>query len=146
MSTLLILALIALVAAFAAVRLLPTDAAAWHTDPTTAVKPDKPNNWLVAANGDAAPVQLTLPPDQAAAKLDAIALASPGTTKLAGEGLFTTYITRSKLWGFPDFTSVKLTPTATGSELTLFARARFGYSDMGVNQARVENWLAQLQP
>src|SRR6056297_1047049 len=30
--------------------------------------------------------------------------------------------------------------------LELWARARFGQSDLGVNKARVEGWLAELRP
>ena len=55
-----------------------------------------------------------------------------------------TYVTRSALWGFPDYTSVKVVPDGAGSVVTIFARARFGESDIGVNRARVERWLSQL--
>ncbi|MDP2739768.1 MAG: DUF1499 domain-containing protein [Pseudorhodobacter sp.] len=138
------LLLVALLGAAVLVRLAPTDPAAWHVDPTTITKPDKPNHWLLAMGGDAPPMALALPPGQAAARLDAIALATPRTVRLAGQGAHVTYVTRSALWGFPDYTSVKITPTATGSQLSFFARARFGRSDMGVNRARLEDWLHQL--
>jgi hypothetical protein len=48
--------------------------------------------------------------DRAAlARLDEIALATPRTTRLAGspdEGRIT-WITRSALWGFPDYTTAQ---------------------------------------
>jgi len=51
-----------------------------------------------------------------------------------------TYITRSKLWGFPDYSTFE---TRDG-DLLIHARLRFGSSDMGVNRARVTDWLARL--
>ena len=75
------------------------------------------------------------------ARIDAIARATPRTTVLAGsvaEGRIT-YVTRSRLWGFPDYTTVE----RSGDRITLFGRLRFGRGDMGVNRARIEGWLAQ---
>ncbi|MDT8855649.1 DUF1499 domain-containing protein [Paracoccaceae bacterium Fryx2] len=128
------------------VRVAPTDTAVWHVDPATAAKPDKPNHWLLRADGEAPALQLALPPDQAAARLAEIAAATPRTIVLAGQGDHVTWVTRSALFGFPDYTSVRITPTAAGSEVTIFARARFGYSDMAVNRKRVEDWAARLAP
>jgi uncharacterized protein (DUF1499 family) len=133
-------AIIALLGLLAYIRLAPSAATTWHVDPTTVTAPAKPNHWLVAAPS----VALSLSADDAAAKLAAIATATPRTVLLAGEGLHTTWITRSAVMGYPDYTSVMITPTATGSEITIYARARFGQSDFGVNRARVESWLKQL--
>jgi len=55
-----------------------------------------------------------------------------------------TYVTRSRLWGFPDYTTVQVIPGAAGATLALHARARFGQSDVGVNRARVERWRDAL--
>jgi uncharacterized protein (DUF1499 family) len=136
-------AIIAILGLLAYIRLAPSDAS-WHVDPTTVTAPAKPNHWLIANGGDAPALALTLSPDAAAAKLAAIAAATPRTTLLDGQGLHTTWITRSAILGFPDYTSVTITPTATGSEIALYARSRFGQSDFGVNRARVESWLRQL--
>jgi len=76
------------------------------------------------------------------ARLDAIALATPRTRRLAGgvaEGSIT-WITRSALWGFPDYTTAEV--QADG--LYIFARIRFGGGDGGVNAARLREWQAQL--
>ena len=51
-----------------------------------------------------------------------------------------TYITRSLLWGFPDYTTAQTTPQGT----RLYARQRFGSNDWGVNAARLRDWLAKL--
>ena len=140
------LGILALLGFAAWVRLAPSDPAAWHVDPETVTDRGARNSYLLAAGGDAAPLEVPLPPDQVAARLEAIALSTPRTTRLAGQGDFVTYITRSAAFSFPDYTSVRILPTATGSQVLIFARSRFGDSDLGVNRARVESWLARLDP
>ncbi len=132
-----VFAIIALLGVLAYIRLAPSDAS-WHVDPTTVTASAKPNHWLVK------PTPLAMTADEAALKLAAIATATPRTDLLAGQGMQTTWITRSAIMGFPDYTSVTITPTATGSTIAIYARARFGQSDFGVNRARVESWLQQL--
>lgn len=139
------LALCLLIGVQSLIRLAPSDPAVWHVDPALVVVPETPNHWLLRADGDAPPLLLPLPPDQAAARLEAVALATPRTERLAGQGAHVTYITRSRFWGFPDYTSVKIAAVPTGSALVIFARARFGSSDLGVNRKRVEGWIAQLR-
>ncbi|MEN8657020.1 MAG: DUF1499 domain-containing protein, partial [Marivita sp.] len=76
------------------------------------------------------------------AELDRIILATPRTEVLTGsveEGKVT-YVTRSQWMGFPDYTTVM----KSDDVLELFARLRFGQSDMGVNKARVDGWLDRL--
>jgi uncharacterized protein (DUF1499 family) len=68
----------------------------------------------------------------------------PRPARLAGQGDFVTYLTRSAAFGFPDYTSIRIRPTATGSQVLVFARSRFGDSDLGVNRARVQDWIARL--
>jgi uncharacterized protein (DUF1499 family) len=137
-------AIIAVLGLLAYIRLAPSDAS-WHVDPMTVTAPAKPNHWLVSDGGDLPPLMLDLPPDEAAAKLATIAMATPRTELLAGQGLHTTWITRSAIMGYPDYTSVIIKPTAKGSAVAIYARSRFGQSDFGVNRARVESWLKQLQ-
>ncbi|NGQ91945.1 DUF1499 domain-containing protein [Rhodobacter sp. HX-7-19] len=126
------------------VRLAPSDPARWHVAPPPV---DQPDCGVAAGEGDArAACRLALPPAEALAKLDAIATATPRTTRLAGspeEGRIT-WITRSALWGFPDYTTAEAAPDGIGTRLTLHARLRFGQSDMGVNAARLQDWLSRL--
>jgi uncharacterized protein (DUF1499 family) len=138
------LGLLALLGVAIWVRLAPSAPADWHVDPASVAERGPRNSFLVAPGGDAAPLFLPVPPEEAARRLDAIALATPRTTRLAGEGVFATYLTRSALFGFPDYTSVLVRPAPGGSELLVFARSRFGDGDMGVNRKRVEAWLAAL--
>ena len=126
------------------VRLAPSDPARWHVAPAPAATQDCT---VEQGEGDArATCLLPAKPAEALAALDAIAMATPRTTRLAGsagEGRIT-WITRSALWGFPDYTTAEAAPDATGTRLTVHARLRFGSSDMGVNAARLRDWLPRL--
>ncbi len=144
MTYVLTILLVIVLGLMAYIRLAPSDPLTWHADPATVVKPDKPNTWLVRDGGDAPSVTLSMTPDQVMAKLDAIAGATARTTLLAGDRLHKTWVTRSAIMGYPDFTSVRLEPAGQGTTVTLFARARFGDSDFGVNRTRAEDWLEQL--
>ena len=53
-----------------------------------------------------------------------------------------TYVTRTKWIGFPDYTTAE----QHDDVLRVWGRLRFGRSDFGVNKARVDRWLADLQP
>ncbi|MEO9894832.1 MAG: DUF1499 domain-containing protein [Paracoccaceae bacterium] len=70
-------------------------------------------------------------------------LSEPRTKILAGavQDGHITYVTRSKFWGFPDYTTVQL----MDDQLRIFARLRFGRSDLGVNRARIDRVLAALK-
>lgn len=134
------LGLAALVAFGLFVRLAPSDPARWH------VAPEASGPWGEVTGGDGW-ASLRLPPDRGAsadllARLDAVATATPRTTRLAGspdEGRIT-WITRSALWGFPDYTTAE----AREDGLYMHARLRFGRGDMGVNAARLRDWLSRL--
>ena len=126
-----ILALIIL-ALMAYVRLSPNDPARFHTDvdPT----PKRMTGGVIEViPGDA----------QTLLALDRIARATPRTRLFAGSPAtgHVTYITRSKLWGFPDFTTLQL----QDDQIAIHARLRFGRGDMGVNSARVADWLQRLE-
>jgi uncharacterized protein (DUF1499 family) len=135
--TILGLVLLAMVGLAAYVRLAPSDPARWNTDPAEGTS---------GANAHVARVFVPLPPAEALAAFDAVALAAPRTGQVAGslEAGRITYVSRSALWGFPDYTTVAAIPDDGGSRLIIHARARFGQSDLGVNAARVNRWLAAL--
>ena len=131
--------LLAVVAAFAGyVRLAPSDSGHWHVAPVA----EGPAGEVVAGEGWASLRLETGAARDLLARLDAIALATPRTTRIAGspeEGRIT-WITRSALWGFPDFTTAE----ARADGLHIQARLRFGRGDMGVNAARLRAWQAAL--
>ncbi len=115
------------------IRLAPSDPVRWHVAPEDAERDLKGGVVRVVETG----------PD-GLARLDKIARATPRTSVLAGsleEGMIT-YITRTKVFGFPDYTTVQ----QDGDTLRIYARLRFGRKDFGVNRDRVTQWLALLQP
>lgn len=134
--------MLGLVVALVLPRIASDDVERWHIDPRTAQPEDKPNSYLVA---DYDAVRVPLSPTDALARVDAMALAEPRTSRLEANGTMATYVQRSALFGFPDYISVHAEPDGDGSRLSFFSRSRYGYSDMGVNKARVERWLADLQ-
>ncbi|MFY2824911.1 DUF1499 domain-containing protein [Ruegeria sp. MALMAid1280] len=128
----LVIGLVVLVGAY--IRLAPSDPGTWHVAPVGKADLDM--------KGGVLRVMETGP--EGLAKLDAIAQATPRTAVLAGsvEKGMVTYITRTKVIGFPDYTTVQ----QEGDTLRIHARLRFGRSDFGVNRNRVDGWLAALQP
>jgi hypothetical protein len=134
------LALGALLGIAGYVRIAPSDPARWH------VSPHATGAWgEVTATSGSASARLPLSqgdPFALLGRLDAIAVATPRTQRLAGrvdEGRVT-WITRSALWGFPDYTTAE----AREDGLYIYARLRFGGGDMGVNAARLRDWLSRL--
>lgn len=136
--------LAAAIAGVAYVRLAPSDPTLWHVDPRDGVV-----GMGAATVGVDAPVLFAQDPGDLLARLDAVAMATPRTVRLAGsvsDGRIT-YVTRSALIGFPDYTSVAVAPVeGGGAQLFMYARLRFGRSDLGVNAARLAEWRAQLGP
>lgn len=145
--------LVVLVAAAGFIRLAPDDPRVWHVDPLEAPRTGRPNAWRVAPPGalvqiDAAAPVYALGASDLAQAFDARVQEEPRTTRLAGRpsGLWATYIVRSRHLRFPDYVSVRFLDLADGaSTLAIYSRARYGRSDLGVNRARVENWLAALR-
>jgi uncharacterized protein (DUF1499 family) len=138
-------AMITVLGLIAYVRLAPSEPAVWNVSPQqSAFAQGRAKDEVSALTGGAA-LHLGLDkgdPKAVLARLDAIALATPRTTRLAGrpdEGRIT-WITRSALWGFPDYTTAEVREDG----VYIYARLRFGGSDLGVNAARLRNWLAQL--
>ena len=130
----LILLILAAIGGAVFIRFAPSDPEVWHVDPQVSADQD-------LAQG----VRRRIPGgEERMAELDRIILSTPRTELLAGsvdEGRIT-YITRSKWMGFPDYTTIQ----QDGDVIELYARLRFGQSDMGVNKARVEGWLNELGP
>ncbi|WP_163850462.1 DUF1499 domain-containing protein [Pseudooceanicola aestuarii] len=122
------LALGLIIGALAYVRLAPSDPVRWHRLPQEVARGAVVE---IPAKGDAL------------SRLDRIALDWPRTRRLAGspaEGMIT-YVTRSGLIGYPDYTTVQL----TGDQLRLWGRQRFGTEDFGVNAKRLNAWQASLE-
>ena len=134
-----------------AMRWVSDDPAIWHVDPAIAERTGAPNDYLVAPEGAtaAAPDRIAevhaVPPRELLLAFDAVAMAAPRTERIAGSGEeWITYVQRSRIFGFPDYVSAKAVELPGGSSLVVWSRSRFGHGDLGVNQARVEDWLARV--
>lgn len=134
--------LVAVIGMLAYIRLAPSDPERWHVDPLTAADPGEGGVRLAPPD---APVLATTP-ETLMELFDTVAMAEPRVTRLAGsvaEG-HATYLARSLVMGFPDYISVRALPAEGGATLAVVSRLRFGQSDMGVNRARLDRWMAEL--
>ncbi|PHQ98998.1 MAG: hypothetical protein COB39_06240 [Marinosulfonomonas sp.] len=122
------------------VRMAPHDTTALHVPPPMDAAPGGP----VIKGSSGLFVQVyDVPPADILETFNTVALASKRTRILAGsikEGVIT-YVTRSRILGFPDYTTVQAVTDGQGSRVTIYARLRFGRSDFGVNSSRVRGWL-----
>lgn len=137
------LLLMIVISALIYVRIAPHNVGAQHRVPPIGATPDEP----VIMEGSAVFAQaFAAPPTDVLTQLNAIALATPRTIVLAGgvEDGMITYVTRSRVFGFPDYTTVQVTAAPQGSLATIYGRLRFGKSDFGVNAARIKGWLKAL--
>lgn len=67
---------------------------------------------------------------------------TPRTSRLAGsiaEG-HASFVTRSRIWGFPDVTNVWI----DDDRLAIRGNLVIGRGDLGVNRRRIEGWLADM--
>jgi hypothetical protein len=135
------LALLAALAALAAyMRLAPIDPGRWHAD--------------LAAPGFTPEGAAFCPEagsrDVIAGGLDAIARVAetwPRTRLIAGsleEGRMT-WVTRSRIFGFPDFTTAQIVRKGGEDMVCLAARQGYGAADFGVNPHRLGAWLMTAQ-
>lgn len=141
MGLVLALAGIAVLAFMAYVRLAPVAVEDWHVDlAAVGFDPAAGQMFCVTrANGSG----LTEDPSAALGRLDAIALGTPRTERLAGsvgEGRIT-WVTRTRLMGYPDYTTAQV---MADKGLCVFGRQRFGHGDWGVNAARIGAWMQAL--
>jgi len=126
-------------------RFAPDDVALAHTSSYPQEPGDFPRK-----GGFGATRRITTTPEGILKALDQVALATPRTQRLAGDvdaGIIT-YVTRSAVFGFPDYTTAEITTSIAdvGPLLQINGRQRFGIEDLGVNEARIKDWLGQLGP
>ncbi len=146
MSLIIAFGVIAALGLLAYIRLAPSDPAIWHVSPLTAVEIGQGScaaSIETLTGGARAACLSTDTPETLLSRLDQLALASPRTARLAGtpQSGRITWMTRSALIGFPDYTTAEATITPSGTRLDIYARLRFGREDFGVNAARLTAWL-----
>ncbi|MDZ4094819.1 MAG: DUF1499 domain-containing protein [Paracoccaceae bacterium] len=137
--------LIAVLGLLAVIRLAPTDPAQWHVD-LAAAKGDGASYCTISTPGVRSEFKIA-DPVSVLVKLNEIALGTPRTLRIAGspqEGRIT-WITRSALMGFPDFTTAQVLPSNGGWRLCMLARQRFGIKDFGVNARRILTWAMVVE-
>jgi uncharacterized protein (DUF1499 family) len=114
-----------------------------------------PNQYLIApadatprAKPDAESPVFGVPPERLRDAFSAVVAEAP-RTKLLGQsdhGMRQSLVQRSAVFRFPDYIDVSVLPAGgDGSTIAIYSRSRFGYSDMGVNRRRVEDWMTALQ-
>lgn len=144
-----LLFLIAGIALLAYIRLAPSDPTQWHVavaTPDAATPGPCADHIKPVPKGARATCLLPSNPQDTLKKLEAIALTSMRTQHLAGsadQGRIT-WVARSFLMGYPDYVTAETSQTPEGTRLDIFSRQRFGSEDMGVNAARLRDWLSQL--
>lgn len=124
---------LAAIAGVAFVRFAPTDVARWH----------KPIGDAENADGGGWAARVIPAPSGLLSDLHQGMMALPRTELIAGsvtDGRLT-YITRSKLIGFPDYTTIE----QDGDQIKLYARLRFGSSDLGVNAKRLDGLIKNVR-
>ena len=126
------------------IRMAPDDVALVHVAPPTGTEPGVPvigqGSALFVTDYDATPEQMWQAVQQ-------VIQSTPRTKYLAGsakDGMIT-YVTRSLVFGFPDYTTVAVAQNEQGSRVTLFGRLRYGRSDFGVNAKRLRGWVKALE-
>jgi hypothetical protein len=138
------LAIIATLGLMVFMRLVPSDPADWHIDMAApGFAPDP--GWATFCP---VPGARFAPSDVPGAldRLDMLALATPNTTRLAGSPAdgHVTWLTRSTVMGYPDYTTAQILDTADGPRLCIVARQRFGVLDFGVNADRITGWMQEV--
>lgn len=114
--------------------------------------PASPNTCLAGPADYTGPKHLAAPPfaeppEALWPRLNRLAASFERTWKLAEwpERRQGQWVERSRLMNYPDIIAAEVRPHAEGSALLIYSRSLLGWSDLGVNKARVERWLAALR-
>lgn len=133
---------------------VPHDPNVWHKDPLTVATSETPNSFRMAPKGStqeridvAAPIY-SEDPFILAEAFDEFVVKQRATVRIAGlpPELMMTYVQRTEKLKFPDYISVKFLDMGDGTtSIAVYSRSRYGYADLGVNQARIERWVKTLE-
>ena len=129
------------------------DPAIWHVDPLTEPQTIKPHSFRMAPPAlteefvDLPSPVYTANPTLMAKAFDDFVLRQLKTKRIAGspEEGWMTYVQLSPSLNLPDYVSVKFIDLNGGnSTIAIFSQSRFGYDDLGGNEARVLAWTGTL--
>lgn len=133
-------------------RFGPSDLGA--VDFATLARRDTPNDALAclpefcAAEADMPALVITRPAGDMLRAVGEALAQEPQLEQVSVEPVTGTlrYVQRSRLLGFPDTINVKVVPLPDGgTAVLLYSRSQIGRSDMGVNGARLERWIALIK-
>ncbi len=102
---------------------------------------------LCSAKADFITAPVPLSAQELAVKVSATLLAEPRTELMMrdADGHRFVFVQRSRLFRFPDTVNVAIMPVDDRhATLAIYSRSNYGYGDLGVNRARVEDWLGKL--
>ena len=127
------------------IRFSPIDRDRWHIDPAEAEGPEDSGIRLIGLQAPRYPADT----DTVLITMSEIALDEPRTKVLDGdieEGMIT-FVTRSRVFGFADFTTVKAVSEGAVTKLSIISRSQVGTrgNDWGVNAAKVDRWLQEMR-
>lgn len=143
MKTLLYFLLAVLAASLLVFRIAPIDRDVWHVDPADFDDPERPGVRLIGLDAP----RYRSDPETVLSTFKEIALAEPRTRLFEGsidEGMLT-FVSRSRVFGFPDLITVKAVDEGVETKLSIAGRPRYGGSDWGVNAARLDRWLQDMR-
>jgi len=126
------------------IRMAPDDLTSIHNIPASSAVPGKQEYFDA---GIIISERVKAKPQAVLADLHKIITATPRTTVLVGsveEGMIS-YVTRSKVFGFPDYTTMRVLPEEDYSRLTIYSRLRFGLYDFKVNSRRLYKWMDAIK-
>ena len=126
-----LVAVVIVIAAF--IRFAPTDPAVWNAPITVSEDVDFEGGTIRVLAAD----------EEMFARVDSAMRELARTRVMTGslQEQRITYVTRSALWGFPDYTTVQF----NDGVLKLYGRLRFGRSDLGVNGERLQRVLRRAK-
>jgi uncharacterized protein (DUF1499 family) len=113
-----------------------------------------PNQYLLCPKGmcttqaDGEPPVFDVPIEQLQAAWDKMLADQPRLQVLRRDvtNMQIDYVQRTRLLRFPDLITVRFVPVDdTHSTVAIYSRSVWGKGDMGVNRARVEEWLARVR-
>lgn len=123
------------------------------SDPTTLARTGRPNDWLICppaacrAEVDSAAPSFPIPPEHLLVAWRDVLMEQPRATLIASDDrrLLLLVQDRTAVFRFVDTILVRVLPTPQGgSTYAAYSRSEIGYSDLGINRGRLEEWAAKV--
>lgn len=120
-------------------------------DPLAAGRTDRPNDFLVCPagrceNANATAAIYAIAPSELFERWLSLIEQAPRTVVVGidRDGLLLHAEQRSRIFRFVDTVLVRVVKEGQGASFIAYSRSELGYSDMGVNQERLERWMMAL--